>query len=213
MTGNQPGVVYGTPDLAGSAERNAAIIHGRILSVVLKCNPRSILEIGSGKGTLGARWSASGIRYVGLEPVASELEYAQQKHPDIQFLPGSCYDNPADLNLGKFDLACSNDVIEHLYEPRKLAEFSKAHLNPGGMIVCGTPHYGSYLRNLLISVTNRWDKHHTPLWEGGHIKFFSRNSLERLWAEAGFGEFTWGEIGSSIPFVPMYLYCTARLIS
>jgi SAM-dependent methyltransferase len=212
MTGNQPGVVYGAPDLTGSAEKNAAIVHDRMFSLVLNCKPASVLEVGSGRGALGARWSASGIRYVGLEPVGSELDYARKMHPEVRFLHGSCYDNPADLGLGRFDLVYSNDVIEHLYEPRKLAQFSKAHLNPEGMIVCGTPHYGSYLRNLLLSITNRWDKHHTPLWDGGHIKFFSKRSLERLWSEAGFGDFTWGEITSSVPLVPMYLYCTARLV-
>jgi SAM-dependent methyltransferase len=212
MSANQCEVIYVTPSLVGPAEKNAEIIHERLFSVVLKCSPTSLLEVGSGRGTLGAKFSARGIRYVGLEPVEAELEDARRRYPDVRFLHASCYDDAANLNLGKFDLVYSNDVIEHLYKPRQLAAFSKAHLNPGGVIVCGTPHYGSYLRNLLLSVTNRWEHHHNPLWDGGHIKFFSKSSLRSLWEEAGFGDFTWGEIASSrLPIMPMYLYCIAHL--
>jgi hypothetical protein len=45
------------------------------------------------------------------------------------------------------------------------------------MIVCGTPHYGSYLRNLLLSLANRWDHHHGPLWDGIHQFHLGRDSL------------------------------------
>jgi SAM-dependent methyltransferase len=170
------------------------------------------LEVGAGQGKLGAAFVEHGIDYVGIEPVEYEVEQARRKYPALRILQASCYDDPDELRFRKFDLVYSNDIIEHLYEPRKMASFSRAHLNPGGMIVCGTPHYGNYLRNLLLSLTNRWDHHHNPLWDGGHIKFFSKTTLHRLWSEAGFGDFQWGEIRSPrMPLMSMYLYCTARL--
>jgi SAM-dependent methyltransferase len=207
-------VVYGAPNLANHAEENAEMIHERMYSVVLKCHPSSVLEIGAGRGRLGARFAEQGIRYVGLEPIASEIEEAHRNFPALPIIQASCYDDPRALGLGKFDLVYSNDVIEHLYEPRRLVSFSVAHLNADGMIVCGTPHYGSYLRNLLLSLTNRWDHHHGPLWDGGHIKFFSKATLHQIWAEAGFTNFTWGEITSRrLRIMPMYLYCAAALTS
>jgi len=205
-------VVYAAPNLADHAERNAEAIHERMCSVVLNCHPSSVLEIGAGAGKLGARFAEQGIRYVGLEPVAEEIEKAHRVFPSLTVIQASCYDDAQALGLGKFDLVYSNDVIEHLYEPRQLVRFSAAHLNPGGTIVCGTPHYGSYLRNLLLSLTNRWDQHHGPLWDGGHIKFFSQSTLHQIWAEGGFTNFTWGEIPSQrMRIIPMYLYCTATL--
>lgn len=203
-------VIYGAPDASGTALRNAATIHERMFSVVMKQHPASVLEIGAGQGKLGARFVGQRIRYVGLEPVAAEIEVAHRNYPALTVIPASCYDDPQALALGKFDVVYSNDVIEHLYEPRRLVSFCAAHLNSGGTVVCGTPHYGSYLRNLLLSLTNRWDHHHNPLWDGGHIKFFSKSSLHQIWAEGGFTNFTWGEIPSSrLRFMPMYLYCTA----
>jgi 2-polyprenyl-6-hydroxyphenyl methylase/3-demethylubiquinone-9 3-methyltransferase len=205
-------VVYESPSLVSHAEHNAGIIHDRMLSVVLKCHPASLLEIGAGQGKLAAAFVEHGIDYFGIEPVENEIEQARRNYPAIQILRASCYDDPEELKFRKFDVVYSNDIVEHLYEPRKLTSFSRSHLKPGGMIVCGTPHYGSYLRNLLLSVTNRWDHHHNPLWDGGHIKFFSKATLHRLWAEAGFTDFQWGEIRSPrMPLMSMYLYCTARL--
>lgn len=206
------GVIYAAPSVAGDAEKNAELIHERLFSVVRKSRPSSVLEIGSGRGRLGARFVEEGIRYIGIEPIEAELEEARRHFPSVRFLHASCYDDTEELMLGKFDLVYSNDVVEHLYEPRRLVDFSKAHLNPGGRIVCGTPHYGSYFRNLLFSITNRWDHHHNPLWDGGHIKFFSKATLQQIWEEAGFVDFIWGSISSRrLPIVPMYLYCTATL--
>jgi SAM-dependent methyltransferase len=207
-------VVYDPPEKTGKAGRNAALIHSCIEQTILSLRPSSVLEVGSGRGELGRRLSSQGLRYVGVEPVASEMDTARQRLPGLQFVSGSCYDDPATLRLGKFDLVTSNDVIEHLYEPRVLVRFSKAHLNPGGRIVCGTPDYGNYLRNLLLSASNRWDVHHTSLWDGGHIKFFSQRTLGRLWAEAGFVDFQWGFLNYRFcRGFSWYLFCSATLSS
>jgi hypothetical protein len=48
-----------------------------------------------------------------------------------------------------------------------------------------TPYHG-YLKNLLIALLGRYDQHHTVLWDGGHIKFFSRKTLESMLTEHGF---------------------------
>ena len=206
-------VVYDPPKRTGKAERNAEAIHRHIERLVLNQKPSSVLEIGSGQGELGSRLAAKGIRYAGLEPVASELSVAEERFPELRFVRASCYDDPLPLNLGKFDLATSNDVIEHLYEPRVLVQFARAHLNPGGKIVCGTPDYGNYFRNLMLSVTNRWDAHHTTLWDGGHIKFFSRRTLGQLLAGGGFGNVEWHSLAYDyLPGVSWYLSCSATLL-
>jgi SAM-dependent methyltransferase len=204
-------IVYGTPSTAGGAEKNADRIHERMLDVVLRCRPTSILEVGAGKGVLGAALAKRGIEYVGIEPVLSEIGEAKRRYPELKIIQASCYDEPEELRGRTFDLVYSNDVIEHLYEPRRLATFSKAHLRPGGRIVCGTPDYGNYWRNLALSLANRWDHHHNPAWDGGHIKFFSKATLGHLWADGGFSKFVWGSIPSRrCPLFPMYLYCTAE---
>lgn len=202
-------VIYATPTITPAAIKNANNIHERMLSVVLKCCPSSLLEIGAGQGYLGSNFVKHGIDYVGIEPVENEIIKARQRYPELTIIQASCYDEPDELRGRKFDLIYSNDIIEHLYEPRKLVSFSKSYLREGGMIVCGTPHYGSYFRNLALSLTNRWDRHFNPLWDGGHIKFFSKRTLYQIWDEGGFADFEWGTINRFC--LPMYLFCIAKM--
>jgi len=54
-----------------------------------------------------------------------------------------------------------------------------------GHLVITTPYHG-YMKNLLLSLLNEWDSHHSPLWHGGHIKFWSRTTLTKLLQENGF---------------------------
>jgi hypothetical protein len=37
-----------------------------------------------------------------------------------------------------------------------------------------------------LALANRWDAHANPLWDGGHIKLWSRKTLARLLTETGF---------------------------
>src|ERR1700692_2023966 len=98
-------VVYGSPKLISNAEKNAEVIHGRMLSVVLQCRPSSVLEIGAGQGKLGAAFAANGIEYVGIEPVEEEIERGRQRYPELKLIRASCYDDPEELRSRKFDLA------------------------------------------------------------------------------------------------------------
>jgi len=84
-----------------------------------------------------------------------------------------------------FDAVVSTEVIEHLFAPHLLLQFAAGTLKSGGYIVISTPYHG-YLKNLALSILDLWDKHHTPLWHGGHIKFWSKKTLSRLLHENGF---------------------------
>ena len=48
-----------------------------------------------------------------------------------------------------------------------------------------TPYHG-YLKNLVMAATGKMDAHFTVLWDGGHIKFWSRKTLTQLLEEFGF---------------------------
>jgi 2-polyprenyl-3-methyl-5-hydroxy-6-metoxy-1,4-benzoquinol methylase len=76
-------------------------------------------------------------------------------------------------------------VVEHLYAPREWARGCFAALKPGGHLICTTPYHG-YFKNLVLSLLGRWDSHANPLWDGGHIKLWSRRTLSALLTEAGF---------------------------
>lgn len=55
----------------------------------------------------------------------------------------------------------------------------------GGKLIITTPYHG-FLKNLDLSIFNKWDSHHTVDWDGGNIKFFSFKSLGALLNDNGF---------------------------
>lgn len=79
----------------------------------------------------------------------------------------------------------STEVVEHCYAPRLWASAAFTALRPGGLLIGSTP-YHDYLKNLALATTGKLDAHFTTLWEGGHIKFWSRRTLSSLLVEAGF---------------------------
>ena len=188
-------------------------IHRAIIDRIRMIKPRSVLEIGSGVGLMGEmiRHLDPGIRYVGVEPDDTQIGLAKSRCPELSFVAGSLYDDPVLLCLGKFDLVISTDVIEHLFLPRSLVTFAKAHLVPGGSVITCTPDFGSYWKNVLYSLFNKWDKVHSPLWDGGHIKFFSRDSMRQIFEEAGFVDFQWATVRNvNMPILPMSMICVCR---
>jgi 2-polyprenyl-6-hydroxyphenyl methylase/3-demethylubiquinone-9 3-methyltransferase len=72
-----------------------------------------------------------------------------------------------------------------VYAPRRWAAAAFTALKPGSVLICSTPYHG-YLKNLALAASGQLDPHFTALWDGGHIKFWSRRTLTALLQEAGF---------------------------
>jgi 2-polyprenyl-6-hydroxyphenyl methylase/3-demethylubiquinone-9 3-methyltransferase len=166
-------------------------MHGRFMPQVfaltgeLKPGTR-VLDVGCGNGFTCGAFLQRGCRVVGIDLSESGIAQARAAYPQGRFelLPA---DDRMLETLGEapFDLVVSTEVVEHLYAPRAWARGCFAALKPGGRFICTTPYHG-YLKNLLISVAGKWDAHANPLWDGGHIKLWSRQTLGRLLTEAGF---------------------------
>ena len=95
-----------------------------------------------------------------------------------------------ETRLGILDAGCANGFIAaHLAaQSHRLKGFlcnMYRHLRTGGTIVLTTPYHG-YLKNLALALSGKLDDHFTALWDGGHIKFWSRRTLIRLLQEFGF---------------------------
>lgn len=168
-----------------------------------------VLDIGCGNGGLLSRYARRGCTIVGIDPSESGIAQARIAHPGTRFEQAVA---SADLldRLGEepFDMVLSTEVVEHVYAPREWAKGAFAALKPGGTFVCSTPYHG-YLKNLVLSLTDHWDAHHNPLWDGGHIKFWSPKTLGVLLDEQGFKDITWKGAGRA-PYVWMSFVMRAR---
>ncbi len=162
-------------------------------------NIKEILDLGCGNGSVTSRLSEAGFKVTGCDVDADGIAIASKRFPNIDFrVIGVNESIPEDL-VDRFDLVISSEVVEHLFIPSQLIDFAHKALKPGGRLLLTTPYHG-YLKNLTLSLLDKWDKHHTPLWNGGHIKFWSRKTLGKLISERGFVEDQFWGVGR-VPYL------------
>jgi 2-polyprenyl-3-methyl-5-hydroxy-6-metoxy-1,4-benzoquinol methylase len=145
-----------------------------------------VLDVGCGNGATASQFLARGCSVVGIDLSESGISIARQAYPTGRFEVLPADENILqNLNEMPFDLIVSTEVVEHLYAPRPYVRGCFVALKPGGRFICTTPYHG-YLKNLIMALANKWDRHASPLWDGGHIKLWSRNTLRLLLTETGF---------------------------
>ena len=156
-----------------------------VLRACRRAGARRVLDLGCGNGALCRILADAGFKVVGLEPGAGGIDEARRAVPEGMFYDNSVYDGPAALPENDFDVVVSTEVIEHLFRPAALPAFAFAKLRERGLFVVSTPYHG-YLKNLVLALANRWDFHHSPGWDGRHVKFWSRRTLTELLESNGF---------------------------
>ncbi|MEP6611534.1 MAG: class I SAM-dependent methyltransferase [Mucilaginibacter sp.] len=157
-----------------------------LISLIDKDKNQYILDLGCGNGYLVNHLITLGYNAYGTDASEKGIAIAQKTNPDRFFVQDLSSDAlPPQLQAIPFDTIISTEVIEHLYNPQAFIDFCKQQLKPGGELIITTPYHG-YLKNLTLSIFNRWDSHLDPLWLGGHIKLWSRETLTKVLTNSGF---------------------------
>jgi 2-polyprenyl-3-methyl-5-hydroxy-6-metoxy-1,4-benzoquinol methylase len=170
-----------------AATQSAGYITPAILDILKELGARRVVDIGSGNGSLCGAMADSGLSPYGIEYDAGGVSISRDAYPTLRFYQCGIEDS-ADAIVaaeGTVDAAVSTEVIEHLFAPHLLPAFARRLVRPGGHLVITTPYHG-YLKNLVLSLVDKWDLHHTALWHGGHIKFWSRATLTKLLVDSGY---------------------------
>ncbi len=190
-------------DISGYGYKDSALnnAHDYLLPMVLKlldeqrvpaCDKR-LFELGCGNGSVAYKLSQHGWDITGVDTSTEGVAQARQSYPDLKLFTGSAYDDLAS-QYGKFPLVLSLEVVEHIYAPRHYARTVFNLLVDGGVAIISTPYHG-YWKNLALAVTGQMDKHFTALWDNGHIKFWSMDTLSKLLVEAGFVKVHFERVG------------------
>lgn len=147
-------------------------------------NGRKAFDLGCGNGSTADLLHGLGFEVIGVDYSESGISVARRSFPHVAFYRDNVYDDLA-ARYGQFSLVVSFEVVEHCYEPRRFAHTLYDLVENDGVAIISTPYHG-YVKNLALAVAGKWDSHLSPLWDGGHIKFFSRLTLRALLLEAGF---------------------------
>jgi 2-polyprenyl-3-methyl-5-hydroxy-6-metoxy-1,4-benzoquinol methylase len=146
-----------------------------------------VLDLGCGSGYICGQLASRGYEVAGVDASNSGIAVARAAIPHVQF----CVDSLQDLSVkdklggGEFDAIVSTEVIEHLYSPAQFLMICRGLLKPSGLLVITTPYHG-YLKNLLMALSGKLERHFQPGSEGGHIRFWSKATLSRVLMDHGF---------------------------
>jgi 2-polyprenyl-6-hydroxyphenyl methylase/3-demethylubiquinone-9 3-methyltransferase len=185
--------------------------HAYILPIVERViateRTNRIFDLGCGNGSTAAYFAARGYEVAGVDPSEDGIAFAKETHPDLRLEIGSAYDDLAS-RFGTFPCVISLEVVEHLYSPRHYARTITDLLEPGGVAVISTPYHG-YLKNIALAVSGKMEGHFAPLWDHGHIKFWSIRTLGQLFIEVGLRIEALHRVGR-IPAFAKSMVCVAR---
>ncbi len=163
---------------------------GGILEKLSLPQTAQILDVGCGGGYVVHEIYRKGYSNIwGFDISEEGIGISKDNFSEIKerFEVHDAYDRnlPECFPGGNYDLALSVEVIEHLYSPRAYLENICYWLKPRGYLIITTP-YNGYLKNVMIAILNKFDRHFNPVWEGGHIKFFSKKTLYTMLDDTSF---------------------------
>ena len=146
---------------------------------------KKVLEIGPATGDTSKVLRERGCRVTGVEidPVAAEI--------CAQFCERMIVGNVEELDLEsllageKFDVVLFSDVLEHLVNPARILTTAASLLAPGGYVCASIPNvaHGSVRLSLFAGQFRYTEK---GLLDRTHLRFYSKDGVEELFASAGF---------------------------
>ncbi|MEW6745863.1 MAG: methyltransferase domain-containing protein [Planctomycetota bacterium] len=145
---------------------------------------RRVLDVGCGTGALGGALKRERECEVwGIELDRDAAREAREVLDHV--LEGDVSGLAGTLPESFFDAIALADVLEHVADPARLLRGLRRSLAPGGNLVLSVPNvrHWSVLRELL---EGDFRYREAGLLDAGHLRFFTRRSLERLLAECDF---------------------------
>ena len=134
------------------------------------------LDLGCGNGFLTNKISKFFKETHGFDVSESGIEIAKRNSDqNTKFFQTNL--NLENIKEDSYNVVTLIEVIEHVYDPENFLKLIKSKMKKDSKIIISTPFHG-YLKNLAISLMNKFDHHFDPLWLHGHIKFFKENSIK-----------------------------------
>ncbi|MBK9161552.1 MAG: class I SAM-dependent methyltransferase [Nitrosomonadales bacterium] len=172
----------GTLPVAGSEQRRVRRSR-KFLDRIAKLLDRApgeirLLDVGCSSGAFLHTAVALGFQAEGVEPAPKAATTAQAA--GLKVHQGLLQD--AGYADGQFDAVTLFEVIEHLKHPQELLRECRRILRPGGILLVGTGNAASWSMGAMGA---DWE-YLSIAKHGGHVSFYTPDSLGRLAQQTGF---------------------------
>jgi 2-polyprenyl-3-methyl-5-hydroxy-6-metoxy-1,4-benzoquinol methylase len=143
------------------------------------------LDIGCGAGHFSAAVKRqTGATVWGIEPTAAAAQEARTRVDEL--LEGTYEEVESRLPGQAFDAIFFNDVLEHMADPWTVLRRALALLKDDGRVYASIPNVLFADSLLQILRTRDWRYTDAGILDSTHLRFFTRTSILRLFAETGY---------------------------
>ncbi len=148
-------------------------------------NDKRVLELGCATGYMSRVLRERGCRVVAIEIDGAAAARAAGFCERVIVGDIDRVNFAQELGDDLFDVVVAADVLEHLKDPARALRRIRPHLTQGGRVVASIPNiaHGS-VRLALLAGTFPYSE--VGLLDRSHLRFFTRESVEQLFSDAGF---------------------------
>lgn len=158
-------------------------VHAKVVRLVGR--DKHVLELGCATGFMSRVLRERGCRVTAIEVDETAAAKAAEVCERIVVGDAEQLDFPRELGETRFDVILAAEFLEHLKEPVALLRALREFLRPDGYVVASVPNvaHGSVRLALL---GGRFPYSELGLLDRTHLRFFTRETMEAMFEDAGF---------------------------
>lgn len=162
--------------------------YNKIINFVDKPDKGTFLEIGSYAGIFLNEAKKKGWKVLGMEPLSLPAYYSEKLGVPVL---REYFDKNTNIPDKSVDVIVATHVIEHIPDPSEFVAKAYSLLTEKGKLILETPTYDSFFFKLL--------KHRERSVRcGGHIYFFTKESLTKLVEKEHFKVIKYEKVGRTL---------------
>ena len=146
--------------------------------------PRTVLDIGCGRGQNGELAKQKGAKVVGIESWPPSIEAARARLDEVIDADVESDESARLLGDRRFDLILFGDVLEHTRDPQAVLKRFLPFLEDGGHVIVSVPNVAAWTVRFGLLGGN-FEYAQSGILDETHLRFFTRESARRMVEDAG----------------------------